>query len=189
MASSVSSVHNLDLTPLAQRLGQLCQQLNVEVTTAESCTGGGVASAITAVPGSSAYFTAGYVTYSNAAKTRLLGVPDAILEAHGAVSEDVVKAMVQGACRESGAELAVAVSGVAGPDGGSAEKPVGTVWLAWGNTEQQQARCFHFSGDRQAVREQAVHEALVGLVAQLSAQLKGDGKDYGKGNEQGNEKK
>lgn len=176
MGPSVSSLKNLDLTLLAQRLGQLCQQLNVEVTTAESCTGGGIASAITAVSGSSAYFTAGYVTYSNAAKTRLLGVPDAILEAHGAVSEEVVKAMVQGACRESGAALAVAVSGVAGPDGGSAEKPVGTVWLAWGSNEQQQARCFHFPGDRQSVREQAVREALAGLVVQLSAQVKGNEK-------------
>lgn len=176
MGPSVSSLKNLDLTLLAQRLGQLCQQLNVEVTTAESCTGGGIASAITAVSGSSAYFTVGYVTYSNAAKTRLLDVPDAILEAHGAVSEEVVKAMVQGACRESGAELAVAVSGVAGPDGGSAEKPVGTVWLAWGDIGSQQAECFHFPGDRQAVREQAVRQALAGLVAQLSAQVKGNEK-------------
>nr|WP_298964774.1 CinA family protein [uncultured Halomonas sp.] len=171
---SVSSLKNLDLTLLAQRLGRLCQQLDVEVTAAESCTGGGIASAITGVAGSSAYFTTGYVTYANAAKTRLLGVPEGVLAEHGAVSEAVVKAMVQGACRESGASLGVAVSGVAGPDGGSAEKPVGTVWLAWGAAGEQQAECFHFPGDRQAVREQAVRQALAGLVARLDAQAKAD---------------
>lgn len=169
---SVSSLKNLDLTLLAQRLGRLCQQLNIEVTAAESCTGGGIASAITGVAGSSAYFTTGYVTYANAAKTRLLGVPESTLAEHGAVSEAVVNAMVLGACSESGADLAVAVSGVAGPDGGSAEKPVGTVWLAWGDGADQQAECFHFPGDRQAVREQAVRQALVGLVARLDARVK-----------------
>ena len=144
MPPSVSSLKNLDLSLLAQRLGRQCLQLGVEVTTAESCTGGGIASAITSVAGSSAYFTAGYVTYSNAAKTRLLGVEPAMLDAHGAVSEQVVNAMVAGACQESGAD--------------------------WGSSEQQQAECFHFPGDRQAVREQAVREALAGLVARLSAQ-------------------
>jgi len=169
---SVSSLKNLDLTLLAQRLGRLCQQLNLEVSAAESCTGGGIASAITDAAGSSAYFTTGYVTYSNAAKTRLLGVSESTLSEHGAVSEAVVKAMVLGACNESGADLAVAVSGVAGPDGGSANKPVGTVWLAWGGAADQQAECFHFPGDRQAVREQAVRQALAGLVARLDAQAK-----------------
>lgn len=173
---SVSSLKNLDLTLLAQRLGRLCQQLNVQVTAAESCTGGGIASAITSTAGSSAYFTAGYVTYSNAAKTRLLGVPDAILAAHGAVSEEVVKAMVLGACQDSGAGLGVAVSGVAGPEGGSDEKPVGTVWLAWGDAADQQAERFHFPGDRQAVREQAVRQALAGLVVRLDARAKASNK-------------
>ncbi|BBI48676.1 hypothetical protein HORIV_10970 [Vreelandella olivaria] len=112
------------------------------------------------------------MTYANAAKTRLLGVPDATLAEHGAVSEEVVNAMVAGACRESGAGLAVAVSGVAGPDGGSDAKPVGTVWLAWGDTAAQEAECFHFPGDRQAVREQAVRQALVGLVARLNEREK-----------------
>lgn len=169
---SVTSLTNLDLTLLAQRLGRLCQQLNVEVTAAESCTGGGIASVITGVAGSSAYFTTGYVTYANAAKTRLLGVPEAILNEHGAVSEAVVNAMAAGACRESGAGIGVAVSGIAGPEGGSAEKPVGTVWLAWGDTSQQEAECFHLPGDRQAVREQAVRLALAGLVARLDARVK-----------------
>jgi nicotinamide-nucleotide amidase len=173
---SVSSLKNLDLTLLAQRMGKLCQQLSVEVTAAESCTGGGIASTITGVAGSSAYFTTGYVTYANAAKTRLLGVSEATLAKHGAVSEEVVKAMASGACRESGADLAVAVSGVAGPDGGSADKPVGTVWLAWGDAANQQAECFHFPGDRQAVREQAVRQALAGLVARLDARAKANEK-------------
>ncbi|MYL23334.1 nicotinamide-nucleotide amidohydrolase family protein [Halomonas alkaliantarctica] len=167
MAASVESLKNLDLTLLAQRLGKLCTTHHVEVSAAESCTGGGIASAITAVPGSSAYFTTGYVTYSNAAKTRLLGVPEEMLSHHGAVSDAVVKAMVAGACRESGADMAVAVSGVAGPEGGSDEKPVGTVWLAWGSVDAQQAECLHFYGDRQAVREQAVRQGIARLVVAL----------------------
>lgn len=169
---SETSLKNLDLTLLAQRLGRLCKQLGVEVTAAESCTGGGIASAITSTAGSSAYFTTGYVTYANGAKTRLLGVPEAVLAEQGAVSEAVVNAMVAGACRESGAGMAVAVSGVAGPDGGSDAKPVGTVWLAWGDSTAQEAECFHFPGDRQAVREQAVRQALVGLVARLNEREK-----------------
>lgn len=169
MPASVSSLKNLDLTLLAQRLGRACQARGIEITTAESCTGGGVASAVTAVAGSSAYFASGYVTYSNAAKTRLLGVATQTLDDHGAVSEAVVKAMVAGACRESGAELGVAVSGVAGPDGGSEEKPVGTVWIGWGDASTQHAERFHFPGERHAVREQAVREALVGLLVRLEA--------------------
>ncbi|MGP9797642.1 CinA family protein [Halomonas sp. 86] len=173
MTPSITSLKNLDLSLLAQRLGKLCQQLDIEVTTAESCTGGGIASAITSAAGSSAYFTTGYVTYANAAKTRLIGVSDVTLHAHGAVSEAVVNAMVAGACRDSGAQLGVAVSGVAGPGGGSDEKPVGTVWLAWGDVNHQDAKCFHFPGDRQAVREQAVREALAGLVARLDMLAEG----------------
>ncbi|MGO2879194.1 MAG: CinA family protein [Halomonas sp.] len=173
MTPSITSLKNLDLSLLAQRLGKLCQQLDIEVTTAESCTGGGIASAITSAAGSSAYFTTGYVTYANAAKTRLIGVSDVTLHAHGAVSEAVVNAMVAGACRDSGAQLGVAVSGVAGPGGGSDEKPVGTVWLAWGDVNHQEAKCFHFPGDRQAVREQAVREALAGLVARLDMLAEG----------------
>ena len=175
MTPSVSSLKNLDLSLLAQRLGKLCRKLQIEVTTAESCTGGGIACAITSAAGSSAYFTTGYVTYADAAKTRLVGISDATLQTHGAVSEAVVKAMVAGACQDSGAQLGVAVSGVAGPDGGSAEKPVGTVWLAWGDVNHQEAECFHFPGDRQAVREQAVREALAGLVARLDAKVDGQG--------------
>ncbi|PMR70562.1 CinA family protein [Halomonas heilongjiangensis] len=167
MPHSASSLANLDLTLLAERLGRACRERGVTVTAAESCTGGGVASAITAVPGSSDWFETGYVTYANGAKTRLLGVPEAVLAERGAVSREVVEAMVAGACRDSGAGLGVAISGVAGPGGGSPEKPVGMVWLAWGDGEHQQAACRHFPGDRRAVREQAVREALVGLIRYL----------------------
>lgn len=170
MEPGVESLKNLDLTLLAQRLGKLCQRHQLDVTTAESCTGGGIASAITAVPGSSAYFSTGYVTYANAAKTRLLGVKDTLLAHDGAVSEAVVKAMVAGACRESGADLAVAVSGVAGPDGGSPDKPVGTVWLAWGSRDEQHAECLHFPGDRHAVREQAVRQGIATLIVYIGHQ-------------------
>lgn len=168
MPTGASGLKNLDLALLSQRLGKLCLARGATLTTAESCTGGGIASAITAAPGSSGYFGSAVVTYSNAAKTRLLGVPEALLETHGAVSEAVVNAMVKGACRESGATLGVAVSGVAGPDGGSDDKPVGLVWLAIGNETHQEAMRFVFPGDRQAVREQAVREALVALILHLS---------------------
>ncbi len=169
MPHSAASLANLDLTTLAERLGRRCRERNLTITTAESCTGGGVASAITAVAGSSIYFETGYVTYSNAAKRHLLGVPDDLLARHGAVSREVVETMVAGACRDSGASLGVAISGVAGPDGGTPDKPVGTVWLAWGSTTQQQAERFQFPGDRRAVRERAVRAAIVGLIRYLEA--------------------
>lgn len=115
---------------LAERLGQLLRGPKHTVTTAESCTGGGIGQAITLVPGSSAWFEAGYITYSNRIKSKLLGVPSALIEAHGAVSEPVVLAMAAGAIQHSAANYAVAVSGVAGPDGGTPNKPVGTVCFA-----------------------------------------------------------
>lgn len=152
------------ITVLAAQLGEALCQRGLQVTTAESCTGGGIAEAITRVAGSSQWFEAGYVTYSNRQKSLQLDVPAELFSSVGAVSREVVEAMAEGACRRSGADLAVAVSGVAGPDGGSAEKPVGTVWLAW----QAQGRRFscrqQFAGDRQAVREQTVLCALQGLL-------------------------
>jgi nicotinamide-nucleotide amidase len=116
---------------LAQMLGQLLMAQNWRITTAESCTGGLIAGALTDVSGSSSWFEQGVVTYSNRAKQNLLGVPSSVFDEHGAVSEACVMAMASGALRTSGADIAVSVSGVAGPGGGSAEKPVGTVWLAW----------------------------------------------------------
>ena len=139
------------------------------MATAESCTGGWIAKALTAVAGSSAWFEAGLVTYSNAAKQRLLHVPAAILApgGPGAVSEAAVRAMAQGAVSTTDAVVSVAVSGVAGPAGGSPQKPVGTVWIAWKINELTDACCYHFDGDREAVRRATVVEALEGLVQRL----------------------
>lgn len=158
---------NDSIRRLAIRLGELCVERGVSVTAAESCTGGGVAAAITDIAGSSRYFETGYVTYSNAAKQRLLGVPGMTLDAHGAVSRAVVEAMAAGACRDSGAQLGVSVSGVAGPDGGSEEKPVGTVWFAFAVEGRYEAECQRFGGGRSEVRQAAVLHALEGLVLRL----------------------
>ncbi len=158
-----------DLSEQVQALAQALQDKAYRVATAESCTGGGIASAFTDLAGSSAWFECGFVTYSNKAKERMLGVCAHTLARHGAVSEETVRAMVQGAVAHSDANLAVAVSGVAGPSGGTLAKPVGTVWIAWGDAKQQQAQCFYFSGDRQAVRQQSVLAAVRGLLSWLSA--------------------
>ncbi|MBA1278730.1 MULTISPECIES: CinA family protein [Pseudomonadaceae] len=149
---------------LAAELGRALQLASAQVTTAESCTGGGIAEAITRIAGSSAWFEAGFVTYSNAQKTRQLGVPADLFAQVGAVSQEVVKAMVRGALHASRAHYGVAVSGIAGPGGGSPEKPIGTVWLAWAAGDQIVAKRFQFDGDRQAVRQQSVDAALVGLI-------------------------
>ncbi|MFL9815170.1 CinA family protein [Stutzerimonas sp. VN223-3] len=154
----------MDITELSAELGRRLQHLNAQVTTAESCTGGGIAEAITRTAGSSVWFEAGFVTYSNVQKTRQLGVPQELFGWVGAVSREVVEAMARGALLISGARFAVAVSGVAGPGGGSAEKPVGTVWLAWADEGEVFAQRFQFVGDRQAVRERSVEAALVGLI-------------------------
>jgi nicotinamide-nucleotide amidase len=134
---------------------------------AESCTGGLIAAACTEVSGSSDWFERGFVTYSNAAKTELLGVPAALIEQHGAVSELVARAMAAGALLNSRAQLSVAVTGVAGPTGGSLDKPVGTVWLAWATPASVTAECCHFPGDRAAVRRATVVQALAGLLERL----------------------
>ncbi|MBX9914409.1 MAG: CinA family protein [Pseudomonadaceae bacterium] len=152
------------LTQLASQLGERLQALNAQVSTAESCTGGGIAEAVTRIAGSSAWFEAGFITYSNRQKTSQLGVPAELFDQVGAVSAEVVSAMTHGAQAASGARFAVAVSGVAGPGGGSAAKPVGTVCLAWADGEQLYCQCRLFTGDRQAVREQTVVAALHGLI-------------------------
>lgn len=153
-----------ELEHAGARLAEQLSKTGCTVVTAESCTGGWVAKVLTDKAGSSAYVVGGLVTYSNDAKQVLLGVTDASLDNHGAVSEPVVREMVAGALATTGANIAVAVSGVAGPGGGSDEKPVGTVWFAWGsgvgNTE---AVVQHFSGDRDQVRRQAVLFALQGV--------------------------
>ncbi|MBO6275894.1 MAG: CinA family protein [Pseudomonas sp.] len=163
------------LSQLAAELGRLLQTLKAQVTTAESCTGGGIAEAITRIAGSSAWFEAGFVTYSNQQKTKQLDVPQPLFDEVGAVSREVVEAMVRGAQTQSGARFAVAVSGVAGPGGGSQEKPVGTVWLAWGVGNEVSAERRHFAGDRDEVRRQTVIAALEGLIRRTVREIENQG--------------
>ncbi|MCH4883517.1 MULTISPECIES: CinA family protein [Pseudomonas] len=163
------------ISQLASELGLLLKALNAQVTTAESCTGGGIAEAITRIAGSSAWFEAGFVTYSNQQKTRQLEVPEPLFTRVGAVSREVVEAMVQGAQGQSGARFAVAVSGVAGPGGGSPEKPVGTVWLAWGAGDEVSSERRHFAGNRDEVRRQTVIAALEGLIRRTVREIKNQG--------------
>jgi len=152
------------LHQLSQRLGEQLLQRNWRIATAESCTGGGVAAAITAIPGSSTWFEYGIVSYANAAKEKLLGVSREILDREGAVSEAVVIEMARGVLALSGADIAVAISGVAGPSGGSPEKPVGTVWFAWvAATGEFKTELKHFDGDRVEVQRLAVVCALEGV--------------------------
>ncbi|SEE27037.1 CinA family protein [Pseudomonas kilonensis] len=164
-----------DITELAAELGRRLQLLNAHVTTAESCTGGGIAEAITRVPGSSAWFEAGFVTYSNRQKAQQLDVPAELFEKVGAVSREVVEAMVRGAQQKSLARFAVAVSGVAGPDGGSPNKPVGTVWLAWGVGEAVISEQRFFAGNRDEVRRQTVKAALDGLLQHAAVEISNQG--------------
>jgi len=170
LRQGMDQVIQTDLGPdfggLPERVGELLSNRGDMLATAESCTGGWIAQSITDVPGSSAWFDRGFVTYSNAAKIEMLGVAPELIAEHGAVSEWVVRDMVAGALRLSRAGVAVAVTGIAGPSGGSLDKPVGTVWFAW-----QRARCnamvryVLFPGDRRAVRRQAVVVALEGVLA------------------------
>jgi nicotinamide-nucleotide amidase len=159
-----------ELEDLAQRLGATLLARGEWLAVAESCTGGWLAQSVTAIAGSSGWFDRGFVTYSNAAKIDMLGVPETTLERHGAVSEQTARAMVQGALRNSGADWAVAITGVAGPAGGSAEKPVGTVCFAWAQKDNGcEAQTCHFSGDRAEVREQSVRHGLNGLLKRAMA--------------------
>lgn len=153
------------LDALSAALGRALAARGWMLATAESCTGGWIAEAVTATAGSSGWFDRGFVTYSNGAKTDMLGVSPATLAAHGAVSEQTVREMAAGALARSRAQVAVAVSGVAGPGGGSAEKPVGMVCLAWARRDAApQAVTMHFGGDREAVRRQTVEHALRELI-------------------------
>lgn len=149
---------------LVETLATALRSRGLMLATAESCTGGLIAAACTDLSGSSDWFERGFVTYANAAKTELLGVPNALIDEHGAVSEPVARAMAAGALLHSRAQLSVAVTGVAGPSGGSADKPVGTVWLAWATPAGVTAECHHFAGDRAAVRQATVKQALAGLL-------------------------
>ncbi len=157
---------------LSTTLGQFLQLNGATVTVAESCTGGAVGAAITAVPGSSQWFEAGFITYSNNAKHQWLEVGEQLLAQKGAVSAEVVDAMASGALARSGADYAVAVSGIAGPDGGTPEKPVGTVWLGWASrTGFRLQKHYLFGGDREDVRQQSVVHALQGLLVMVQGEL------------------
>jgi nicotinamide-nucleotide amidase len=157
-----------ELKRLALRVGRHLLGGARCVTTAESCTGGWIAKALTDVAGSSQWFVEGFVTYSDESKRRALGVPRPVLQAHGAVSEAVVRAMAIGALHRSGAAIGVAVTGIAGPGGAVPGKPVGTVWLGWAVRRGRRIRVAvqlkHFRGDRDAVRRKTVAAALKGLV-------------------------
>ena len=159
---------NQSITSIAERVGNQLLQKKAKITTAESCTGGGIAEAITATAGSSQWFEYGYITYANRAKKQLLTVSQKTLDAYGAVSEQVVEQMAVGAIHSSGANYAIAVSGIAGPDGGSAEKPVGTVWVCWITPETTRVEQYQLQGDRQAVREQVIKISLQELLHQLN---------------------
>jgi nicotinamide-nucleotide amidase len=155
------------LARLVEQLAAALRQRGWVMATAESCTGGMIAAACTDLAGSSDWFERGFVTYSNAAKTELLEVPPAMLRQHGAVSEAVARAMAQGAVSRSPAQAGVAVTGVAGPSGGSASKPVGTVWFGYCVDGQASTERMHFEGDRAMVRGRSVEHALAGLLARL----------------------
>jgi nicotinamide-nucleotide amidase len=150
---------------LAAQIGGLLKSHGLMLVTAESCTGGGVAYAVTEVAGSSAWFERGFVTYSNLSKQQMLGVSEETLQHHGAVSEAVVREMAAGALRHSGAQVALSVSGIAGPDGGTPEKPVGTVWFAWALRDGPVVSRMHrLDGNRAEVRVKAVRIALQGVA-------------------------
>ena len=156
------------LYDLAEKTGRALEARGLMLATAESCTGGWIAEAITMIPGSSAWLDRGFVTYTNEAKQEMLGVRAETLERNGAVSEPIVIEMAEGALKSSRAQVAVAVSGVAGPSGGTPQKPVGTVCIAWATKDRApHAETRHFAGDREAVRKQSVVRALEGLLEAL----------------------
>ncbi len=159
-------------TQSTQTLASMLIAKDWKIALAESCTGGLVCATLTELSGSSEWFERGYITYSNEAKTECLGVPPELIESHGAVSEPVAQAMAEGAKQASGANVAISITGIAGPSGGSAEKPVGTVCFGWAigissSENRILSKTMHFDGDRSAVREQAKDYALTQLIALL----------------------
>lgn len=157
----------IDLHTTTQQLAAELQRRGWMLATAESCTGGMIAAACTDLPGSSAWFDRGFVTYSNAAKTEMLGVPAELIAAHGAVSEEVVRAMAQGALTYSQAHVSLATTGIAGPTGGSFSKPVGSVWIGWSVNGFACSRLLQLRGQRDDVRKSATVTALQALLKTL----------------------
>ena len=164
METVVRCVDSAPVSAVAQRLMARHRTLCV----AESCSGGGIGYALTGQPGSSQWFTGGVICYDDNVKRRLLGVPEVLLRSHGAVSEPVAIAMAEGVRELLHTDLSVAVTGVAGPAGGSAQKPVGTVWIAWSSAQQSTAQHFLFAGDREQIRAQTITSALQGLLMLLA---------------------
>jgi nicotinamide-nucleotide amidase len=162
MAAPLS--HDAEVAALVEALAQRLLAQGWMLATAESCTGGLIAAACTELAGSSHWFERGFVSYSNAAKAQMLGVDAALIAAHGAVSEPVARAMAQGAVQHARAQVALAVTGVAGPGGGSADKPVGTVWFAWATPGGLHSECQRFDGGRAAVRSATVEHSLRTLM-------------------------
>ncbi|MDF1828240.1 MAG: RNA 2',3'-cyclic phosphodiesterase [Legionellaceae bacterium] len=157
---------------LAAELGELLKHSGLLLAVAESCTGGSLGARLTSIPGSSAWFDRGFITYSNEAKHEMLGVPEHILHRDGAVSERAARAMAEGSIRHSAGHISVAITGIAGPGGGSQEKPVGTVWIACAGARQKTTTiCYHFEGDREAVRQAAELHALKMLLNRAQAAL------------------
>lgn len=162
-------LENCDIENTAIQVGSALKSHGLMLTTAESCTGGMVASAVTNIAGSSEWFERGFITYSNEAKREMLGVTQDTLAHHGAVSEATVREMVAGALHHSRAQVALAVSGIAGPTGGTLDKPVGTVWFAWGVKGRQCiSRLHHLSGNRTEIRMKSAYIALQGILEQLN---------------------
>jgi nicotinamide-nucleotide amidase len=155
------------MNELSQQVGAALKARGLRLATAESCTGGWVSMALTAVAGSSDWFERGYVTYSNAAKRDDLGVQEETLRRHGAVSEESAREMAAGAIRATGAQVALAITGIAGPTGGTTAKPVGTVCFAWAHGSTISSETRRFDGDRESVRRQSVLHALKGLLQRL----------------------
>lgn len=155
--------------PLVKELAALCLRKNIQISVAESCTGGMLAAALTSIAGSSVWFDRGFVTYANAAKVEMLGVLPQTLAEYGAVSEQTVREMAVGCVANSHSHFATAITGIAGPDGGSVDKPVGTVWIGFAMQGEVQTVHEVFSGDRDAVRMQAANAALGGLIELINS--------------------
>ena len=153
-----------DILDLAAQVGRALQAKGLLLTTAESCTGGGVAQAVTEIAGSTGWFDCGFISYSNASKSELLDVPAALIAQIGAVSEEVAGAMASGALANSNAHVALSTTGIAGPTGAVPGKPVGTICFGWANADSVHTERLVFAGDRHAVREQTVRHALQGLL-------------------------
>ena len=163
----MKNIADITLKELAAKVGDRLLSCNEALVTAESCTGGSVSMLVTSIAGSSAWFDRGFVTYSNEAKQEMLAVDKLVIEIHGAVSEEVARHMVQGAVEHSQAQAGLSVTGIAGPAGGTVEKPVGTVCFGWLVDGQCETETCYFSGDREQIRELSVRHVLTGMLARL----------------------